>query len=137
MVNKVASSFLGCLLAGLIPVSTYSQDVSSALADDPNKQLVESTCITCHRLSMITRSSGYTDEGWKELISTMIDLSDMPDLQVDVIAYLSKHYPPSANRASTLVPGTFEIGFKEWQVPTLGQRSLLPLLPEFQQGCVH
>ena len=56
MVNKVASLFLGCLLAGLIPVSTYSQDVASALADDPNKQLVESTCITCHRLSMITRS---------------------------------------------------------------------------------
>lgn len=126
MVNKVASLFLGCLLAGLIPVSTYSQDVASALADDPNKQLVESTCITCHRLSMITRSSGYTDEGWKELISTMIDLSDMPDLQVDVIAYLSKHYPPSANRASTLVPGTFEIEFKEWQVPTLGQRSRDP-----------
>ena len=94
MVNKLVSLFLGACLVGLIPGVSYSQNVANDLADDPDKNLIESTCIACHRLSMIPRSSGYTYEGWRELISTMIDLSVMPDLEADVLGYLSKHYPP-------------------------------------------
>ena len=76
---------------------------------------------------MIERSSGYTSEGWTELIATMIDLSDDPENQSDIVDYLAANYPPNKNRQSTLVAGDVEVSFEEWQVPTLGQRSRDPV----------
>jgi virginiamycin B lyase len=40
--------------------------------------MVENLCTGCHKTNMITRSSGYTREGWT-LVSTMIDLSSVPE----------------------------------------------------------
>ena len=48
---------------------------------------------------MITQSSGYTREGWKELIGTMIDLKGVPDQQAAITGYLAEHFPPKYNRA--------------------------------------
>ena len=56
----------------------------------------------------------------------MVDLAGSPD--ADAIAeYLATHFPPNAARAPKLMPGEAEIAFKEWQVPTLGQRSRDPV----------
>ena len=41
--------------------------------------------------------------------------------------YLAAHFPPNTRRAPKLVPGRAEITFKEWQMPTLGQRSRDPV----------
>ena len=114
---------LGCLAA----FPAYSQNASLTLMDGPNKDLVEGACTSCHRANMITRSSGYTSEGWEELISTMMDLSGAPDVQADIVSYLATQYPPNSNRQSTLIPGEVEVAFEEWQVPTLGQRSRDPV----------
>ncbi len=118
---------LGTALSLLVSVPAHSQMGSLNLADDPNKDLVEGVCTSCHRANMITRSAGYTRDGWEELISTMIDLSHAPDMHDDIVTYLATHYPPNTNRQSTLVPGDVEITFTEWQVPTLGQRSRDPV----------
>jgi len=112
------------LLAGVMPGAAHGQ---SALPEGPGKEMVENTCTACHPVSQITRSSGYTEEDWVELTSTMIDLSGSPGLRDEIAGYLAAHFPPNDKRAAKLVPGPLQIAFKEWQVPTLGQRSRDPV----------
>ncbi len=127
MIRKLLLVSMGVQFMALVSFPAYSQSTTSAPLDDAKADLVESVCTSCHRLNMITRSSGYTSEGWEELISTMIDLSQTPDVQADIVEYLATHYPPNTNRAATLVPGEVEIAFTQWQVPTLGQRARDPV----------
>ena len=61
--------------------------------------MVEGACTGCHQTSEIMRSSGYTREGWKELTSTMIDLSASPAERDQIIEYLATHFPPNDKRA--------------------------------------
>ena len=74
---------------------------------------------------MITGSVGYTQDGWRDLIATMVQL---PAAQAGPMTqYLAAHFPPKPGRAPVLVPGDVSVTFKEWTVPTLGQRSRDPL----------
>ena len=96
-----------------------------ALPDGPGKEMVQGMCAACHNLNTVTNSTGYTQERWKDLISTMMRL---PDAQLATMTqYLATHYPPKPGREPVLVPGPVQITFKEWIVPTLGQRSRDPL----------
>ncbi len=115
----------GVFFCLVVPVAAHGQ--SSKLPEGAGKQLVEGVCTTCHKTNQITRSSGYTLAGWKELNSTMIDLSGSPEDQAKITQYLAKHFPPNTRRAPKLVPGDAQIAFKEWKVPTLGQRSRDPI----------
>ena len=117
----------GAILCALIPLSAQAQSGPPGLPDGPGKELVEGACTACHQTNQITRSSGYTREGWKELTGTMIDLSGSPEEQEQITQYLATHFPPSTARAPKLIPGEAEIAFKQWQVPTLGQRSRDPV----------
>lgn len=94
------------------------------------KDAVEAVCTGCHQTNMITQSSGYNRDGWRELISTMIDLRASPDTRDAITQYLAEHFRPNTKRAAKLVPGNIEITFKEWQMPTLGQRSRDPIQAE-------
>ena len=52
----------------------------------------------------------------------------LPEPQVGTVTqYLAAHFPPKTDRAPTLVPGTHTVTFREWIVPTLGQRSRDPI----------
>jgi hypothetical protein len=84
------------------------------------KDVVAEVCTGCHQASEITRSSGYTADGWRELTSTMVDLSASPAEQERIAGYLVTQFPPNTKRAPMRVPGDAQIAFKEWQVPTLG-----------------
>lgn len=98
---------------------------AAALPDGAGKELVASACVACHGVNLITTSAGYTKEQWHELFATMIKL---PDPQADTVAqYLATHFPPRRGLEPVLVPGPVKITFKEWEVPTLGQRSRDPL----------
>lgn len=121
------SVFTGVFLFCLAPNAAQGQSAASPFPDGAGKELVESTCTACHRANQITFSSGYSREDWKALTATMIDLSANPKSQETILSYLAKHYPPNTKRASTLIAGEFEIEFKQWQVPTLGQRSRDPV----------
>ena len=44
-----------------------------------------------------------------------------------VTKYLAAHFPPKPGREPKLVPGPVTVTFKEWIVPTLGQRSRDPI----------
>jgi virginiamycin B lyase len=114
-------------LCSLVPVAAQAQSEAPPLPDGDGKELVEATCTACHQTDQITRSSGYTHEDWQELTGTMIDLSGDPEMRAEIVDYLAMHFPPNDARAPKLVPGEAEIAFKEWVVPTLGQRSRDPV----------
>ena len=44
-----------------------------------------------------------------------------------IAGYLATHFPSSKKRAPKLIPGSNQISFKKWTVPTLGQRSRDPV----------
>jgi virginiamycin B lyase len=127
MATRVVIPLVGVVLCLAISFSAYGQRSGSRLLDGADKQLLEGACLGCHKANRITRSSGYTAGGWKELIATMVDLSNSPAEQAKIIKYLASHYPPNKKRAPKLIPGDVQITFKEWVVPTLGQRSRDPI----------
>lgn len=127
MIKVSVSALVGAFLCGLIPLGAQAQTPAAGLPEGDGRDAVEAVCTACHRTSNITRSSGYTREGWEELSSTMVDMSADPGLQESVIEYLASHFPPNSARASTLLSGDARVEFQEWQVPTLGQRSRDPV----------
>lgn len=95
------------------------------LPDGPGKASVQAYCTRCHQLGNIAFSGGYTREGWRELIATMVAL---PNDQADVIVdYLAKNFPEQPKPKAVLMPGTARVAFKEWNLPTLGSRPHDPL----------
>jgi virginiamycin B lyase len=110
----------GARLTALLAAVLMPAD--AALAQD-GKQLADSMCTSCHRFTLVTRSSGYTAEGWRQLIGTMADLSGSESILNSVSQYLAKVHPPNTRRAPKLVQGQAKVAFRDWQPPTLGQRA--------------
>jgi len=120
-------SLIGVVVLALVPSYASAQRKPVQLPEGAGKDTVEATCTACHQAREIVNSSGYTAEGWKELTSTMINLSGSPETQETIVEYLAKNFPPNTRRAPKLIPGSAQIVFKEWQTPTLGQRSRDPI----------
>jgi virginiamycin B lyase len=114
-----------CVLA---PFAALAQGGPAAeLPAGPGKDAVQAVCTACHQTNMITQSSGYTHAGWKELTSTMVDLSKSPEAQEQIVNYLATNFPPNNRRQAKIVPGSMDVTFKEWVMPTLGQRARDPI----------
>lgn len=123
-------NFVRYLTAALCAWATAPQAALAqrpALAEGDGREAVEAYCVACHRVSTIANTSGYSREGWRELIGTMIDLSSNPQAEREILDYLTRSYPPNDRRASRIVEGKLEIAFREWVTPTLGQRSRDPV----------
>ena len=89
------------------------------------QELVQTACARCHRLNLITNYWGNTEEGWRELFSSMIDL---PADQSDVVAgYLATHFPVQPAPEAVVIPGTTRVSIREWLLPSLGSRPHDPL----------
>ncbi|HSG35737.1 MAG TPA: hypothetical protein VLA37_14495, partial [Sphingomonadaceae bacterium] len=127
MLRVLTAPSVAAIFLALVPVLAAAQGKPSRLPDGDGKDRVEAVCTACHQAREILNSSGYGREGWKELTSTMIDLSSAPEDQERITQYLATHFPPNTRRAPKLVPGGAQIAFKEWQTPTLGQRSRDPI----------
>jgi virginiamycin B lyase len=120
------TSLAGAVFFMLAPLTVQGQNQPAQLPDGDGKQLVQGVCTACHETNLITRSSGYTPEGWRELIQTMINVSGTPAGET-ITKYLAKHFPENTKLKPTLVRGEQSITFKEWKVPTLGQRARDPV----------
>ena len=115
------------VMVALVPLPAAAQGKPSGLPEGAGKERVEALCMRCHQAREILNSSGYTREGWKELIGTMLNLSEAPDEEERITRYLATHFPPNLRRAPKLVPGSERIAFKEWRTPTPGARSRDPV----------
>ena len=127
MTRLSIASLAGAFLCAPFALVAPAQGQGSALPEGAGRDLVETVCTACHQTNQITRSSGYTAEGWTELTGTMIDLSASPEDQGRIVQYLAAHFPPNTRRAPKLPQGDATVTFTEWQVPTLGQRSRDPI----------
>src|SRR5262245_55395555 len=129
--SRTISGFLIAAAFALVPLTAQAQQPAAKgpppLPDGKGKQLVEGICATCHATQLINNSSGYTRDHWKELIGYMIDLSGSPAQQNEVLDYLAANFPPNDRRKPTLVPGKFQVTFKEWVRLQLGQRTRDPI----------
>jgi virginiamycin B lyase len=95
------------------------------LPEGEGKELVQNACASCHPLNMVTGASGFTGQGWRDVVATMVLL---PEPQLATVAdYLATNFPEKPGRRPTLVAGDVTVTFKEWLVPTLGQRPRDPL----------
>jgi len=108
------------------PVTAQFQGRPAAMPDGQGKELVESVCVACHNTGRIAASSGYSEDHWRRLIATMVDLSGTEE-EKTITAYLAEHFPPNDRRAAKLVSGNMEIVLTEWVTPTLGQRARDPV----------
>lgn len=118
----------------LLATALCTPSAALALPDGEGREAVETVCSACHGVNLIERSSGYSADHWRFLVSTMIDLSGDAAMQDDIIDYLARNFPPGDNRAATQVDGPLTLRFAEWKVPTLGQRSRDPV--EAQDGAI-
>jgi virginiamycin B lyase len=90
------------------------------LPDGPGRDVVQTTCATCHGLNLIAGSWGYSREGWSGLIDSMVKLP--PDQAPAVLDYLARHFPVKPAPEAVVIPGPARASIKEWVVPTLGSR---------------
>lgn len=102
------------------------QGTPISLPEGAGKPLIESICKTCHALSNIPRSGGYTRQDWKTLLSNMIDLSGRPE-EDTIVDYLATNFPPTNEHKPVLVPGNFSVSFQGWKLPTRGQQGRDPI----------
>ncbi|HWO43574.1 MAG TPA: cytochrome C [Candidatus Eisenbacteria bacterium] len=118
------ATFIGAVFLTAAPVGAQSRPAE--LPEGEGRPLVQGMCTSCHDTNLITRSSGYTRDGWRELISTMIDLSGNP-AEETISKYLAAHFPPRPDLKPKLVSGKTSLAFRQWKVPTLGQRARDPV----------
>jgi len=124
MIKQLLAAWAMALCLTQAALAGQAQPVQ--LPDGEAKPMVQGLCSTCHDLNLITRSSGYTREHWKELIGTMIKIDGTPAGD-KVTEYLAANFPPHTERKPNLVSGSFQISMKEWHVPQLGQRARDPV----------
>ena len=128
MFRLLTASLIAAVLAAVpATVTAQSKDKPSNLPDGEGKDRVEAMCTACHTAREILTSSGYTREGWKELVNTMINLKAAPKDEERITQYLATYFPPNTKRAPRIMTGPERIAFKEWQTPTLGARSRDPI----------
>src|SRR5687767_8212561 len=62
------------------------------LPDGDARDTVTASCGGCHGLNVITGAAGYSQDGWRDLISTMVRLPEPQ--QASITNYLAAHFPP-------------------------------------------
>ena len=101
--KSVARLPLAALIAGLsyMAGSALAAEGGPELPDGDARALVETFCVACHQTNYIPRSGGYTAEHWRELVLSMVDLNDRPQLG-QIVDYLAAcHLDPSWANALT------------------------------------
>jgi virginiamycin B lyase len=122
MRKKSIFAFVPVLLCAVSPLHAQGEQRQQPvqLPEGNGREVVQVMCSQCHGLNMVANSGGYTHEGWKKLIGSMVALrSEQAEI---VAAYLAKNYPEKPRPAAVVIPGTASVSIKEWLVPSLGSR---------------
>ncbi len=129
--KSVLPWMIATLLVSVFPARSSGQaggQGAQELPEGDGKAEVESACSMCHSLSMIT-NSGHSPQDWKIDIAMMLNVgAPVADDKVEVVTnYLIKNFPEKPAPAAVVIPGSVEVSFKEWTVPTPGSRPHDPL----------
>ena len=124
MLRRIVANLTVAVLSWMVvlPLTVLAQpgDTEVQLPDGEPRALIEATCVACHRLDYIPNSRGYTQEGWRYVIGSMIAF---PDEQADsIVEYLAGHFPKKPETEPMLIPGPVDVTITEWLAPTLGSR---------------
>jgi len=67
-----------------------------SLPEGNGKELVRSICQSCHDLSPILTSGGFTRRDWQQVVETMIDMGAAikPEEVTIIVNYLATSFPP-------------------------------------------
>ncbi|HLI96362.1 MAG TPA: hypothetical protein VKT72_09780 [Candidatus Baltobacteraceae bacterium] len=122
----IRQGLLFALVAALGALRVAAQDVP-ALPEGAGKTLVQGACTKCHSLDRVVRS-GNTPDGWRTTVSMMVNYgAKLTPQQVTLVSkYLSANFPPRGPHA-VILPGSWHVAIKEWEVPTPGSRPHDPL----------
>lgn len=98
------------------------------LPDGEGKEIVQTACAACHSLRNIT-NAGHSPEEWRTTVAMMVNAgANLPPDKVDVVTnYLIKNFPEKPAPPAVVVPGSVEVSFQEWKLPTPGSRPHDPL----------
>jgi virginiamycin B lyase len=126
MASAVAAALMA---ASVVAQAAAPQPQPPSMPEGRGKPLVEALCSSCHALSVINNSLGYTRDQWRELTGYMVNMSASPAQMNEVLDYLEKNYPPGdgARRPAKAMPGKFQVTWKEYAMPKLGQRTRDPV----------
>lgn len=89
-VAKIAAAAIVSLSAG----AAFAQGAS--LPEGNGKELVRSICQSCHDLSPIFTSGGFTRRDWEQVVESMINMGAAikPEEEKIIIDYLAASFPP-------------------------------------------
>ena len=74
-----------------------------ALPAGKGRKIIQTACVQCHALSLIT-NSGHTREQWEDVLEVMLAVgARVPRTQLEsVLAYLAKNFPEKPAQLSSL-----------------------------------
>src|SRR5512140_1325693 len=119
LIRRVSISLLTpaiCFAASAsLPAQGRGRGAPVELPDGPGRDVVQATCSGCHALNLVV-NDGYSRQEWQYVISTMVNL---PANDMAVITdYLATHYPEKRKPPAVVIPGSAQVAFKEWPLPT-------------------
>jgi virginiamycin B lyase len=122
MSKKSCAVLTAALLCSSLPA------MGQQLPAGPGKELAEANCNSCHTL-LSRVGSGYTANGWNTVLRMMVNQgAPLPADQIEPLkAYLIKGFPEKGKPDGVVIPGSAEVSFQKWQVPTPGSRPHDPL----------
>jgi Ca-activated chloride channel family protein len=84
-----------------------------SLTDGAGREIVQASCNTeCHGLGVIRASVGHDVAGWREVMSTMVDLSAA---ETSLVAeYLARHFPELPAGELPVVTGVVDVETPQW-----------------------
>jgi cytochrome c5 len=87
----IVSSGVGAVAAG---APAFAQGAS--LPEGNGKDLVRSICQSCHDLSPIFTSGGFTRRDWEQVVESMINMGAAikPEEEKIIVDYLAASFPP-------------------------------------------
>ena len=84
------------LIAGVAAGASAAFAQGASLPEGNGKELVRSICQSCHDLSPIFTSGGFSRRDWEQVVEAMINMgaSIKPEEEKIIIDYLAASFPP-------------------------------------------
>jgi hypothetical protein len=97
---KIAAGLIAGGAAGAAAGFTPAFAQGGSLPEGNGKELVRSICQSCHDLSPILTSGGFTRRDWEQVVEAMINMGAAikPDEEKIIVDYLAASFPPGGNK---------------------------------------